>query len=465
MAEVSAQMLGDLEHRIEQIWEVGQRFGLRPLPVHFSVVPATVMYEIGAYGLPGRFSHWTHGKAYQIQKTLYDYGLNRIYELIVHSDPCYAFLLETNTLLQNTLVAAHVMAHADFFATNAYFRKTRRDMVEIVTLHAERIERYTFDYGKLAVEQLLDAVLSLQEHVDPTLDETPPNRTRSSPRRVSTPYDDLWALEGRGEIQSSDTSPVQGQQERQPTEPMRDLLLFLYQFSPVLADWERDVVAMVRTEMVYFWPQILTKVLNEGWATYWHARIVRELDLEPAEYVEYARLHAGVLQPSPHRLNPYRLGYELVCDIEQRFGIDHLFSVREVECDVSLIRNYLTEDLVDRLDLYLYERRGDEFVVVDKDWEAVRDRLTMELGGNHIPLIVVEDGDYRGNRELYLRHVWDGRPLDLFWAEKTLEHLFRLWGRRVWLETRTNDGEGRLVLSFYPQSGHQRLQEGSGSER
>jgi stage V sporulation protein R len=130
--------------------------------------------------------------------------------------------------------------------------------------------------------------------------------------------------------------------------------------------------------------------------------------------------------------------------------------VREMENDVSLVRNYLTEELVERLDLYLYERRGEELVVVDKDWEAVRDRLASELGGNQIPVIVVEDGDYHGNRELYLRHVWDGRKLDLAWAEKTLEHVYRLWGRRVWLETRTENGNDLLVLSYHPRDGHRK---------
>ncbi len=452
MREGMPNAIAELERRIGEIWEVGERLGLRPLPVHFEVVPATVMYEIGAYGLPGRFSHWTHGKAYQVQKTLYDYGLSKIYELVINSDPCYAFLLETNTLLQNTLVAAHVMAHADFFANNAYFAETRRDMVDIASLHAERIEKYEFTHGKEEVERLLDAVLSIQEHVDPAASETSTRRGPEQRRRSSTPYDDLWRLEERSRRDES------GGEERRPAttpaEPIRDLLLFIHDHSPILEDWERDVVAIVRTEMLYFLPQIKTKVLNEGWATLWHARIMRSLDLPPEEHVEFARLHASVLQPAGRRLNPYALGYELLCDIERRYGTEHLFLVREVESDVSLVRNYLTEELVERLDLYLYERRGDELVVVDKDWEAVRDRLANELGGNHIPVIVVEDGDYRGNRELYLRHIWDGRKLDLPWAEKTLENVYRLWGRRVWLETRSDDGTDPLILSYHPREGH-----------
>ncbi|MDW7982610.1 MAG: SpoVR family protein [Thermomicrobium sp.] len=451
MRETTPGTLVELERRIARIWAIGHAFGLRPRPVHFEIVPATVMYEIGAYGLPGRFSHWTHGKAYQVQKTLYDYGLSKIYELVINSDPCYAFLLETNTLLQNTLVAAHVLAHADFFAHNVYFTRVRRDMVDLAGLHAERIEKYEFTHGKAAVEQLLDAVLSIQEHVDPAVGETPAPRREETPRRTPNPYDDLWKLDQRA---TADEARAGDRQPRTKTEPVRDLLWFIHEHSPVLEDWERDVVAIVRAEMLYFLPQIQTKVVNEGWATLWHARIMRELDLTPDEHVEFARLHASVLQPAGRRLNPYALGYELLRDIEERYGTDHLFLVREVESDVSAIRNYLTEELVERLDLYLYERRGEELVVVDKHWEAVRDRLASELGGNHIPVIVVVDGDYQGNRELYLQHVWDGRKLDLPWAERTLEHVFRLWGRKVWLETRTDEGADRLVLSYHPREGH-----------
>jgi len=454
--EMTPSAVRELERRIEQIWEIGQRLGLRPLPVHFEIVPATVLYEIGAYGLPGRFSHWTHGKAYQVQKTLYDYGLSKIYELVINSDPCYAFLLETNTVLQNTLVAAHVMAHADFFANNAYFVQTRRDMVDIAALHAERIERYEFEHGKAEVESLLDAVLAIQEHVDPSVPDGINLDTSGRPRRTHSPYDDLWALDDRHAAVQQDDERVARRSVLKPPEPIRDPLWFIHEHSPVLDDWERDVVAIVRSEMLYFLPQIRTKVVNEGWATLWHARIMRELDLTPDEHVEFARLHAAVVQPTGRRLNPYALGYAVLCDIERRYGTEHLFLVREVETDVSLVRNYLTEELVEDLDLYLYERRGDELVVVDKDWQAVRERLASELGGNHIPVIVVEDGDYLGNRELYLRHVWDGRKLDLPWAEKTLEHVFRLWGRRVWLETRTDDGTEPLLLSYHPREGHRR---------
>jgi stage V sporulation protein R len=448
----------ELEAGIEHIWDVAQSLGLKPFPTHFEIVPATVMYEIGSYGMPGRFSHWTHGKAYQVQKMMYDYGLSKIYELVINTNPCYAFLLETNTVLQNKLVAAHVLAHSDFFANNAYFGETSRRMVDTVTLNADRIRKYEFEHGTDDVEKLLDAVLSIQEHVDPHA--TPADAHADYRRPATAPeraYDDLWKLSDRG---NGDEPEPERVNDMHPSRPMRDLLMFIMEHSPRLSDWERDVVAIVRAEMLYFYPQMQTKIINEGWASYWHARIMRELELTQDEYVEFAQLHSSILQPSQRSLNPYHVGFRILEDIERRWndegkdGRAKLMQVRETESDVSLIRNYLTEDLVRDMDLFLYQKVGDEVVIVDKSWEDVRQRLVTQLASHGIPVIYAEDGDYDGNRELYLRHSWDGTPLDMNYARKTLEYINRLWGRRVWLDTRKTDDEA-LLMSYDDKHGHQ----------
>jgi stage V sporulation protein R len=187
---------------------------------------------------------------------------------------------------------------------------------------------------------------------------------------------------------------------------------------------------------------------------------MREMDLTTDEHIAFAQLHSSVLQPHPGRLNPYYLGYMMLNDIERRYdeldgsGRERLFFVRETECDVSLIRNYMTEELVEELDLYYAERKGDELVITEKDWEAVRDRLVNELVDYGIPVIYAEDADYNGNRELLLRHDWTGRPLDIHYAEKTLEGVESLWGRKVWLQTQDPDG-ATVMLSFSRRDGHE----------
>lgn len=456
--------MDELREACEHIWNVAWQMGLRPFPMHYEIVPSSILYEFGAYGLPGRFSHWTHGKAYHQMKTMYDYGLSKIYELVINTNPCYAFLLDTNGFVQNKMIIAHVLAHSDYFANNAYYARTSRRMLESVSVNANRLRHYEFEHGKEAVEQTLDAILAIQEHVEADAthykrrplyndDGRPEPARREKPKREGA-YDDVWRER---------EDPLISVAGRPTGDPARDLLLFISEHSPALDDWQRDIVEIIRAEMLYFLPQMQTKICNEGWASYWHVRIMRELDLTDDELIAFADLHAGVLQPSSRRINPYFLGYKILEDIERRFsddgkdidaGRDKLFEVREIENDASLLRNYLTRELCDDLDLYVYGQQGDDLVVTEKDWEKVRDMLVADLTMHGRPLIVVDDGDYRGNRELYLRHSWEGLDLDVNYAEKVLEHISKLWGRTVHLEI--HNGDTQSVLSYDTQEGHRR---------
>lgn len=470
------------ERRLEEIDRIARSMGLDYYPVHFELVPAQVMYTFGAYGMPRRFSHWSFGKAYHRMKTEYDFNLSRIYELVINSNPAYAFLLEGNTLLQNLVVAAHVFAHVDFFKHNCRFQRTARDMVELMAVHAERIRAYEFAYGKEAVEALLDAALAIQDQVDPYTDpwaRDPGQRQEQGQassqdardRTASDPYADLWALDrwapGQAETeerQPKNPDPKETSSRRFPSRPVKDLVRFVAEESKVLEPWQRDVLLMVRQEMLYFWPQMETKIMNEGWASYFHARIMRELDLTDAEALEFARMHAGVIQPSPYHINPYLLGMKIFESIEKRWddptpeererwgrepgqGRAKIFEVRETETDISFLRNYLTKDLVEELDLYLYAQVDGRWEVVEKDWERVRDHLVRRLTHCGIPYIVVEDGDYRGRGELLLRHQHEGLDLDRRHALKTLEYLHRLWGKPVHLATIE---KGRECLYSFP---------------
>src|SRR5690625_4014465 len=280
----------ELQSSIEEITEIASGFGLDFYPMRYEVCPADIIYTFGAYGMPTRFTHWSFGKQFYKMKLHYDLGLSQIYELVINSDPCYAFLLDTNSLIQNKLIVAHVLAHSDFFKNNIRFSNTRRDMVNSMSATAERIDRYEMMHGKKAVESFLDAVLSIQEHIDPTLTKSKwqdkKNDKIDLQNKTKTPYDDLWDL---------DEQPIQNETKRQfkkiPLEPEKDLLLFIEEYSRVLDNWQRDIITMMREEMLYFWPQLETKIMNEGWASYWHQRILRELDLTTDETVEFAKLN------------------------------------------------------------------------------------------------------------------------------------------------------------------------------
>lgn len=440
-----------LEQAIGEIWEKARELGLDPYPTHFEIVPATILYEFGAYLLPGRFSHWTHGKAYYSMKASYDYGLSKIYELVINANPSYAFLLETNSLLHNKFVVAHVFGHTDFFKHNIWFEPTNRQMLETVSQNALRIRQYGIDEGSLEVEQFLDAVLSISDHIDPFPRRSAPEPAQESkPAPVGEgPYADLFPREGASSSlqarPASKRGPSKPARKKVPPQPEKDLLLFLLEHAENLEEWQRDIIAIVREESLYFVPQMQTKIMNEGWASFWHMRIMRELNLTDDEFVEFGKLHSGVCTPGHSRINPYYVGLKVFEDIEKRFGREKIFEVREMENDVSFLRTYLTEELCKDLDLFVYELQDDDWKITDKQWERVRDALCDAMTNFGQPYIVVEDGDYGGRRELYLKHQHDERDLDLPYAERTLQHVYKIWGRPVHLETKVEGKRVRLT--------------------
>ncbi len=450
-----------LEKNIARAWDLAIGIGLDPFPVNFEIVPSSIMYEFGSYGLPGRFSHWTRGKAYYRMKTSYDFGLSKIYELVINTNPSYAFLLENNSVLENTFVAAHVFGHTDFFKHNAYFSHTARDMVDRAGISAERIRQYEFEHGKLEVERFLDAVLAIEEHIDYHLHikDKPEHNEPAAP--LTTPYDDIWKLDKEYKKQQL-AAQAKPKRRKFPPEPVKDIILFLADHAPDLEPWQRDILRIVHEEMLYFIPQMQTKIMNEGHASIAHSRIMREMDLSNDEFVRFATLHTGVLAPSRTSLNPYHLGFTIWEDIERRWdnptkeekakgrkpgqGKAKMLEVRETENDVSFIRNYLTEQLVKDLDLYMYRKEGDEWVIVEKDWEKVRDSIVANMTNFGYPYLVIEDADYRRNSELYIKHLFEGQEMDLNYAEKTLVYVYQIWGRPVHLETLFD--EKRVLLSF-----------------
>ncbi|MBN8237231.1 SpoVR family protein [Halobacillus kuroshimensis] len=452
-----------LEYAIREITEIAKGFGLDFYPMRYEVCPDDIIYTFGAYGMPTRFSHWSFGKQYYKMKLQYDLGLSKIYELVINSNPCYAFLLNSNSLIQNKLIVAHVLAHCDFFKNNARFQNTKRDMVESMAATAERIAAYDKLYGKEEVESFLDAVLAIQEHIDPSLVRpklawSVDDEESSGEKALLTEYDDLWNIDES----SSEDQPRFKKKKKFPPRPEKDLLLFIEQYSRELEDWQRDILTMMREEMLYFWPQLETKIMNEGWASYWHARILREMDLTSDESIEFAKLNASVVQPSKTQLNPYYLGLKIFEDIEERYdnpseemkkhgvvpgtGREKMYEVREIESDQSFIRNYLTKELVRREDLYLFQKQGQKYKITDKDHEAVRDQLvTMRVNGG-FPYLTVQDGDYVKSGELYLKHHYEDVELDVSYLEKTLPYVYQLWGRPVHMETKV---EGRDVIFSY----------------
>ena len=265
-------------------------------------------------------------------------------------------------------------------------------------------------------------------------------RSASSTAGHSGRADEFAHLHKRQEPKALDLSRV-------PLHPDADLLLFIRDHHRELADWQKDVLTIVDEDARYFLPQIETKIMNEGWASHWHHRIMNSIGLPQELHLEFLVRHNQVVCPHPGGVNPYHVGYVIWRDIERRFGGEgseegrkKMFEVRESDRDVAFLRRFLTEELCRELDLFTWRPRG-EHLVVDQvsdgeHWDEVRNALLRQVGTGGMPALKITDADYKGARGLYLVHEHDGRDLDIANAEKTLGHLRFLWGGKVYLETR-----------------------------
>ena len=387
--------------------------------------------------------------------------------MVINSDPCIAYLMRDNTLALQILTIAHVYGHNDFFKNNFTFRTIRAEFtIETFKAHANRVRHYVEDpsIGLEKVERILDAAhaLSLQCRRNLSIRKQTETEQRIAKLENSKPSTDPFqSIHRRKDWVSPDLDKV-------PLYPEEDILLFIRDHNPQLADWERDLLTMVHEQAQYFIPQIETKIMNEGWASFWHKRILEALDLPQGLRLEFFVRHTQVLSPTPGAINPYYVGMKVWEDIEKRwthpspeevkeFGpkketaSEKLIEVREVERDSSFLRRYLTEELIRELNLFEYQSRGNEKVVSrvadQENWQAIKDTLLQNVGTGTIPVIKVEDADYNNNRSLFLKHYHDGRDLQIEYAEKTLQYLRQLWGRDVVLETVVNDKKSLLCYS------------------
>jgi stage V sporulation protein R len=373
--------------------------------------------------------------------------------------------MRDNSLCLQILTIAHVYGHNDFFKRNFTFQSTRAEFtIGTFKAHADRVRAYidrpSIGYDK--VEYILDAAHSLSLQCRRNLAvkklsiEDERQRLIEAATRPPDPFQSIHRRQADAELDL----------KRVPPSPEEDILLFIRDHNPFLADWERDLLTIVHEQSQYFIPQIETKIMNEGWASFWHRRILDALQLPQNLHLEFIVRHNQVCRPIPGSLNPYHLGIKMWEDIERcgdhptpeereripegKTGRDLLFETREVDRDVSFIRRWLGEKLMRELDLIRYEPRGDELVISDVSdadgWRQVKDMLLKSVGMGSVPVIRIEDADSGNNRTLLLSHAHDGRDLQLENAERTLGYIHRLWGRDVVLETVMNGK--KAVLTF-----------------
>ncbi len=440
-----ASRLEDYGSRLEAL---AQRQGLDYYPVHFEEVPDSFMMEIAVYGLPVRMPHWSFGVRYIYQLVQHRMGHSRLFEVVFPGNPGRAYLARNNSIPENTLVVAHVLGHADFSKHNELFRRSQEEVgyriVEQAAAHARRIAAAIEEHGQERVERVLDAALALEAHID----------TGRGLRRAAYPeYVEEHRATGTGdfrqryrELPGEERAPASPELRRRadlPPKPERDLLWFIANYAPELEAWERDIFLAVREEAFYFYPVFACQIMNEGWASYWHARLLREADFLPqSEYLDAIKTHSDVVRPhavgqqASLSINPYHLGFCMWEDIIERHGLERAFAIREQDDDFSFIRNYLTEDLAHELQLFCYEADRDGGVeAVGADMNELRDTILAPKYNFGAPAIAVRHVRTDGTLELDHESDADGRGLDLKRAERVIEYIHQLWRRPVQLDT------------------------------
>lgn len=486
-----ANLTPELEKERLKILKAAEAAGLDFFETIFEIVTYDQLNQIASYGgFPVRYPHWRFGMEYEQLSKSYEYGLSKIYELVINNDPCYAYLMEGNEFLDQKLVMAHVYGHCDFFKNNSWFSPTNRKMMDEMANHATRIRRYMDRFGVEEVENFIDRCLSLENLIDryapyvPSkkravdLDEVPeedllPGHRRDGRLRVERDYMESY-------INPPEFLHEQAQRRREeaemksgfPEKPEKDILNFLIHFAP-LRPWQQDVLSIIREESYYYAPQGMTKIMNEGWASYWHSKLMTEKIMNDSEIIDFADRHSGTMAMSPNGFNPYKVGIELFRNIEERWnkgqfgkewescddlvqkkkwntnaglGRKKIFEVRKHYNDVGFIDEFLTEDfcIEHKMFVYKFNKRTGQYEVDTRDFQLIKKKLLFQLTNFGQPIISVVEANYNNRGELLLMHLYEGVEMQPDYMMETMKNLFALWGRPVHVAT-VIDGERKIV--------------------
>jgi stage V sporulation protein R len=468
-------------------------FGLDYFPTFFEIVNYDEMNEIASYGgFPNRYPHWRFGMEYERMKKTSIYGLAKIYELVINNNPCTAYLLEGNSTVDQKLVMAHVFAHCDFFKNNLWFGHTNRRMIDEMANHGSRIRGYMDKFGTERVENFIDVCLS----IDNLIDIHNPPQPRLEPVKATSKEEDEDFL-GDGDVprlrakhymehyinppevmaaKRKAKAEEDAKQTKFPIEPVTDVMSFLMEHAP-LKSWQRGVMEIIREEAYYFAPQAQTKIMNEGWATFWHSKIMTEKALDASEIVDYADHASAVTATSGGRLNPYKMGVELFRHIKERWdkgqfgrdwdecddmekreswdrklglGMKKIFEVRKTHNDITFIDEFLTLEFANDQKLFSfgYNRQNRRFEIESRQFQDVKQKLLMQLTNMGQPKIRLVDANAGNHGNLLLEHEHQGVDLDPSYTQEVLRNLYAIWSRPVAIETRDTEKDQALLASF-----------------
>ncbi len=473
-----------IERYHEVIRATAQRFGLDTYPNQLEIITAEQMMDAySSVGMPVNYRHWSYGKEFISTEKNYKRGhMGLAYEIVINSNPCISYLMEENTLAMQALVIAHAAyGHNSFFKGNYLFRMwtDASSIIDYLVYAKNYVAQCEEKHGLEKVEEFLDSCHALANHgVDryrrPTRKTLAQELAERRDREAYAQWqvNDLW----RTLPKSAEKDSTAEEARRFPEEPQENLLYFIEKNAPLLEPWQREVVRIVRKVAQYFYPQRQTQVMNEGWATFWHHRLLNTLYddgyLSDGVMIEWLKSHTNVVYQPPvgHRaysgINPYALGFAMYTDIQRICerptdedrewfpglagtpwlpALDH--AMRNFK-DESFIGQYLSPKLMRELRLFAIsdDEKQSELEVAaihdDAGYRRVRESLSRQYDlGSREPNIQVYNVNLRGDRSLTLRHFQhNDRPLHDSAAE-VLKHVARLWGFGVQLESANGQGE------------------------
>ena len=439
MNKSDLKRLMKIEERIGQI--AAEDLKLNFCPIEFDIIPPQKMLEISAYNIPTNISNWKRGRDYERQRTIYEHSTGGLpYEVVIHSDPARAYLMNNNMFSVQCLVIAHVYGHCAFFTSNKFFQKSRRDMIAIMYEATKRFNRYERRYGIDEVEKTVDAGHALQMHSNPfdsTLTEQERRLEifeREKKAMFSKNKGKFSDISTNSELITEDVELAYQKLWRKlslktPVEPTSDLIAYIIDNSPILQDWQKDILETLRLEGQYYWPIMKTKFMNEGFAVQVHEKIMNQLFeeglLKSSEHADYNYANSLVKNKSMFNLNPYSIGFGVWKSVEERWnkgqhgqewenctdskekenwdtgdmkGWGKILETMRTYTDWFFMYEFLTPEVIKDLELYIYKReekpQSIDYVITKDEAEDIRRKILRFFSYNMIPDIQVINGNY-----------------------------------------------------------------------
>ena len=458
--------------------------GLDVYPNQIEIISSEQMLDAySSLAMPLMYNHWSFGKLFAREETLYRAGYSALaYEIVINSNPCISYLLEENTMTMQALVMAHAaFGHNHFFKNNYLFRQwtNAESILDYLAFAKKYVAACEERHGRDEVEAVLDAAHALMDQGVFRYRRPPkPSKERvleKHRRRMEyeeEAYNELWRTLPAG-IEPPSAPPTPDPDDAFEADaklPEENLLYFLEKHSPALKPWQRETLRIVRNLAQYFHPQRQLKVMNEGCATFVHYTIMNALYdrgmIGEGSLLEFMHSHTSVVfQPEfndkrYYGINPYALGYAMMEDIrriceaptaEDRDWFPDLAGSGEPMAglrnawanyrDESFIEQFLSPKLMRDFRFFsLFDKADDATYKVgaihnERGYRAVRTALARQYDTSADPDIQVAGADLRGNRTLYLEHRMNrGVPLHDATRQLVLAHVEFLWGHDVKLE-------------------------------